>query len=215
MRRCVHGLLGVVSVALCAACTAPWAEAGNRASTDPALARCGSNGGHTIAASSAARVYSLHGHVYGCAGRAGRVYRLGSSATCISTRLVGPVTVVGDLAAYGAQSCGIDTGSSQVVVRRLSDDQQILTAGASSLQLGPESYVSVTAVALRADGHVAWIAMGSSIATHRKDVEVHQQDARGAHLLDSGAAVRPQSLKLRGTRLTWIHGRSLRSSTLR
>jgi hypothetical protein len=27
--------------------------------------------------------------------------------------------------------------------------------------------------------------------------------------------VRPQSLKLRGTRLTWIHGRSLRSSTLR
>jgi hypothetical protein len=73
----------------------------------------------------------------------------------------------------------------------------------------------VDSLVLRADGDLAWIAVGSSIVAHNRVVEVHAQDRTGNHLLDTGAAVRPASLRLHGVELTWRDGRTLRSATLR
>lgn len=125
------------------------------------------------------------------------------------------MTVAGVLAAYGLTSCGVDLGTTSVIVRRLSDGRRLVDDGANSLPLGAESYQSVDSLVLRADGDVAWIAVGSSIVGHTRVVEVHVQDGTGNHLLDSGAAVRTGSLRLRGVKLTWLHGRKLHSATLR
>jgi hypothetical protein len=220
MRRAVHCLLAVLALAACSASwasnrTAGAAGAGTAGTAGVGAARCGPAGGRTLAADAGARVYSLQGSVYGCANRSSRLYRLGGAGNCISARHVGPVIVAGTFAAYGLTSCGVDLGTTQVIVRRLSDGRQLVDDGANSLPLGPESYQSVGSLVVRADGDVAWIAVGSSIVTHRRVIEVHEQDRTGDHLLDTGAGVRPGSLRLRGDKLTWRHGHALRSATLR
>jgi hypothetical protein len=220
MRCAVRCLAAVLALA---ACTASWASArsagasgaaGTSGTAGVAGASCGSASGRTLAADARARVYTLHGSVYGCAG-AGRRYRLGGAGNCVLAHCVGPVVVAGALAAYGLKSCGIDLCTASVIVRRLSDGRQVVDDDANSLPLGPESMQSVDALVLRADGDLAWIAVGSSIVGHNRVVEVHEQDRTGNHLLDKGAAVRPGSLRLRGVELTWLHGRTLRSATLR
>ena len=220
MRRAVHCLTAVFALAACGPSSAIARTAGaSRAvattgSAWVAGARCGSASGRTLAADARARVYALHGSVYGCAGP-GRQYRLGVTGNCILAHCVGPVVVAGALAAYGLKSCGIDLCTARVIVRRLSDGRQVVDDDANSLPLGPESIQSVDSLVLRADGDSAWIAVGSSIVGHNRVVEVHAQDRTGDHLLDTGAAVQPGSLRLRGVELTWRHGRTLHSATLR
>ncbi len=158
-------------------------------------------------------MYSLRQTVYGCSARTGRHFRLGNAAVCIGSPRVGPVTVTGELAAYGSEACGIDTGSGRVIVKRLSDGRQLSSDPATSLPLGPESYQTVTSIVLRAGGEVAWIAVGSSIARHRKDIEVHKHDRTGKRLLDSGTSIQPGSLRLHGSRLTWRHGSGTSDAT--
>src|ERR1035437_5494170 len=223
MRRAVQCLVAVLALAVGAASwasarTAGGAEPAGAAGTEDTVsvagARCGPASARTLAADARARVYSLQGSVYGCAGP-GHRYRLGGVGNCISAHRVDPVTVAGVLAAYGLTSCGVDLGTTSVIVRRLSDGRRLVDDGANSLPLGAESYQSVDSLVLRAGGAGAWIAVGSSIVGHTRVVEVHVQDGTGNHLLDSGAAVRTGSLRLRGVKLTWLHGRKLHSATLR
>jgi len=134
--------------------------------------------------------------------------------TCVATARVAPVTVAGRLAAYGLEQCGIDTGFTEVVVRRLSDGRVPHDVNATS-PAGPESYQTVDSLVLKPDGAVAWIGTGSSIGTHAVLTEVRRVDRRGEALLDSGAAVRSRSLRLRGSLLSWTHGRTSRTATLR
>jgi hypothetical protein len=179
-----------------------------------AVARCGPATGQTLAADKAARVYALGNTVYGCALGGMRSYRLGQRQTCIGTSRAGPaVTVAGRLAAYGLSRCGVDTGFTQVLVRRLTDGTQLRAVPATSPP-GPESFQSVDSLVLKADGAVAWIGTGRSIVGHGKVIEVRKADRGGAALLDSGAAVDSGSLRLRHSKLTWKHGGETRSATL-
>jgi hypothetical protein len=150
--------------------------------------------------------------VYGCAGR--RQYLLGQSSACIRSAQVGPVAVEGALAAYALERCGVDTGSSEVIVRSLTNGHQLKAARATTKPVGPESYVTVRSVVIKADGAVAWIALASSLLAHRRDTEVHKSDQHGQRLLDSGGGIDPGSLRLHGSKLTWRDGGGKRSATL-
>jgi hypothetical protein len=167
-----------------------------------------------LAGSGRARVYLSHGVVVGCAGGSQRRFVLGRSGICIGATRVAPVRVVGVLAAYGAERCGVDTGSTQVIVRRLTDGAILTQTLATSTLIGPESYVQVTALVLARDGAAAWISTGASIVGHRHIDEVHAYEHGALHRLDSGAAIDLYKLKLSGSHLRWKHGASWRTATL-
>jgi hypothetical protein len=174
---------------------------------------CGPAGARTLAASQQARVYVSGGIVYGCASNARKRIRLGEETSCIGTPLIDPVRVTGGLAAYGSETCGIDTGSTVVVVRRLTDGRQLRSKPATS-PVGPESYESVTSLVVARDGAVGWIATGQSVGNHHAVVEVWRSDRRGTARLDSGSAVRSRSLRLTGSTLRWRHGTGTRTAPL-
>jgi hypothetical protein len=202
---------GLVALGLCLAPTGSGAKAGSEVSAGP----CGPAGAHTLAASGVARVYSLGGQVYGCSGTTGKTVHLGRSSVCEGGDEIGPAAVAGELAAYGAAICGVDTGSASVVVRRLSDGKQLLSEPATTRPLGPESYQWVDSVVAKSDGAIAWIGVGNSIIGHGPlTVEVFRATAHGRALLDSGESVDPRSLRLHGSKLTWKDDGAARSATL-
>jgi hypothetical protein len=167
-----------------------------------------------LAADRQVRVFSLGHVVYGCFEKTGKRYEFGQTATCIGTPHAGPVTVAAELAAYGSERCGIDTGFAQVIVRRMSDGRQLRADSATTNPLGPESYSSVDSLVLRGDAAVAWIGVGTSLVGHTADIEVHRAGKHGQELLDSGAAIDRHSLRLHGSKLTWKHGSATRSAQL-
>jgi hypothetical protein len=182
------------------------------ASRDPAR-HCGPASGHTLAADAVARVYVIGDVVSGCASGGKRAYTLGHRRTCIASARVAPVALAGRVAAYGSERCGVDTGSTDVVVRRLTDGVQ-LHALPATRPPGAESFQHVDSLVVKADGAVAWIATGSSIVGHRSLIEVHKSDRDGNALLDSGAAIALRSLRLHHSTLSWTDGSATRTAAL-
>jgi hypothetical protein len=199
---------------LLAACGSTAAGSSTTAPAGPGGAHCGPSSAHTLAASSVGRVYALGGIAYGCSSTGTMSYKLGQRRTCLGTPLVGPVTVTGELAAYGLESCGVDTGLTQVVVRRLTDGKQLQSLPATTGFLLPESYQSVDSLVLKGDGAVAWIGIAHSIVASRREIEVQKADKRGQSRLDSGSSIKIGSLRLHHSTLTWKHGSTTRSATL-
>lgn len=181
----------------------------------PQAAACHPAGGRTLATGSAAYVYTLGSSAYGCSKRTGRRTHLGQTRSCLGTPRIGPVVVAGDLAAYALQRCGADTGRAQVIVRRLTDGRQLMSAPAFSGALAPQSYTSVDTLVLRADGALAWIASGSSIVRPTRAREVHGSQHAGPSLLDAGVHIVPASLRLHGSaQVSWTDGGTVRTATL-
>jgi hypothetical protein len=188
---------------------------GSGTSSSPASSSgCTPSGSRTLSADRRARVFDLSGVVYGCATRVGRRYRLGEARSCVGSDRAGPFALAGEIVAYGLERCGIDTGFSQVVVENLATGKRTRSESATTSPLGPESYVSVSSVAVKSNGAVGWIDTGGSIVAHRQIREVHRADKAGRALLDSGLAIGSSSLRLSGSRLTWKHGKSTRSAPL-
>jgi hypothetical protein len=207
-------LIVALVLAACGSSSAASSHAGGGAASAGTPARCGPAGARTLAASGVARVFEQGTVVSGCSSKTGRTVRLGQTRTCLGQPRVGVVAVAGELTAYATQTCGVDTGAASLVLRRLSDGRQLGSYEAVSPPVGPESYRSVVAVVLRADGAVAWIGSASSIISHRSELQV-QAVSGGAHRqLDRGPGIGPHSLRLRGTRLTWTDAGRTRSATL-
>jgi len=201
-------LLGIGTFAL-ASCGAGGETA--RTSSTPA---CHPADSHTLAADPLARVYALSEVVYGCSERTGRVTRLGRANLCVGSARAGPFALAAALAAYGLETCGVDTGFSQAVIRRLSDGKTLRSEAAITGPVGPESYAAVRSIVARSSGGFAWIAVASSIIGHGTVVEVHRADKHGAVRLDSGGTIDPSSLRLHGSTMSWKHGGARRSARL-
>ncbi len=195
-----------VAVAGCVPAAGLSAPAGRARGCVPDRAR-------TLIANDRAAVYALGAGVYGCTA-SGRRYRLGASDRTLREGRAGPLALAGVDVAYGLSSFGVDTGTAQVLVRRLTDGVVLRKASATSHSAGAESYQSVAALVVKADGAVAWIGLGRSIIGRRPVVEVHRYDRRGQALLDSGSAVATGSLRLHGSQLTWTKRGQRRSATL-
>jgi hypothetical protein len=185
------------------------------ASGSSATAHCGPFDAKTLAASGVARVYVIGKVVYGCSMRGSGAFRLGRRGICVGAARVDPVIVVGELAVYGLTRCGVDTGSTQVVVRRLTGGKVLRSEPATS-PAGVESYQAVGALVAKADGAVAWIGTGQSIVGHGTvKIEVRAANRSApVRVLDSGSGVRPHSLQLRGSQLSWRDGTTLRTARL-
>ncbi len=70
--------------------------------------------------------------------------------------------MTGIFAGYGAERCGVDTASAEVIVRRLTDGRVLTRVPATTTSVGAEFFQSVTALALKGDAAVAWIAVNRS-----------------------------------------------------
>lgn len=103
---------------------------------------CGPLTARTLASSSHARVYALGAGAFGCAAGGRKSFRLGGTSTCIGADRVGPIVVAGEIAAFASERCGVDTGSTQVLVRNLRDGKH-LSASEAAASPGPESLTSV------------------------------------------------------------------------
>jgi hypothetical protein len=132
----------------------------------------------------------------------------------VGSSRAGPVAIAGRLVAYGLERCGVDTGSTIVVVRRLTDGKRLHSDPATTQSVGPEAYQTVDSLVVKRNGSDAWIAVANSLGTHQTSTEVHADSTDGFALLDAGSEINPSSLRLDGSKLTWRHGGSKRSATL-
>lgn len=124
------------------------------------------------------------------------------------------MAVAGDLVAYGLADFGVDTVRATVVMRRLTDGRQLRQLSATRA-VGAEALVSVGSVVVMANGAVAWIGSEHSIAAGRRGaIEVHAAGSGGDRVLDSGPGIEPTSLRLHGSRLSWVDGGATRRATL-
>jgi hypothetical protein len=159
-------------------------------------------------------VYVAAGHVLGCAQGAASPIVLGQSTSCLGGALAGPVAVSGVRVAFGLKRCGVDTGHSSVVVRRLDTGQVVSQRPATQSVLGAESYVTVAAIVLARNGAVAWISEGASIVSRRRAVQVHVSGPSGTRVVDSGAGIWRRSLRLSGSVVRWRDRGRLRSARM-
>lgn len=228
------GALPVTVVVIAVASCGPASGAGDRSAM-----RCGPARARTLAADSLVRVFQTGAGVYGCSAKTGLRTKLGPVGPCFEdNQLVAPVAVAGELVAYGLESCGVDTESAQVVVRRLSDGRVLLNDAASTsvffnpvsdvspraanspslvggcdLGQGTDGAICVSSLVL-AHGGVAWISVLILPDGARDTMKVHRVDRRGKQILDTSPKIAPGSLRLRGSRLSWKHGSFVRVATL-
>ena len=178
-----------------------------------APAGCVPSGSRPLRASGPARIYSRSGKLYGCIGS--RQTLLGSlrGTTPFPARRVTLYALSSRYAATDTVDMGVDTLASSVTLYDLQTGATIATAPATTPANRPESFLTVAAIAVNANGDAAWICERAGIGQPKPVYEVHA--LVGAHrlLLGSGTA-KPAGLRLQGHRLTWrIAGRTL-SATL-
>lgn len=74
----------------------------------------------------------------------------------------------------------------------------------------------VARLVLKDDGAAAWTAYDEERSTVGHDfIDVEVVDASGTRLVESGFTIDPRSLRLTGSKLTWLEGSESRSTTLR
>ena len=189
--------------------------ASSTSSATAASAKCGPASSRTLAHSSQGRVYVQTKTVYGCAVGGSRPVRLGGTGPCPgASNNVGLVAVAGKKAAYTVRTCGVDTSSTLVIVRRLSDGRLLSSHAATEGSPAPESFESVGSIVVNSSGAVAWIGSVDSIATHHTKIQVLEQSGGSVRTLDQGSSIKLASLKLNGSKLSWEHGGSRQSASL-
>jgi hypothetical protein len=180
---------------------------------------CGPAGARTLADNGIARIFTLAAphrrplapaRVYGCASGSTKPVALGGG----DHEYVEVATLGGRFAGYALRSMGVDTGSTRVRVIDLRSGRVIDDTAATSPVRRPESFTAVTALVVNARGHVAWVGSKSSIGGGRPTYEVRKIDSPAEALLDASPDVGAYSLRLRGTQLSWAHGRARRTARL-
>jgi hypothetical protein len=204
VRFSIAPLIAVIAVAL-----APGATA--NVSARPRA--CAPRQAHIVMSDRQAQVYARGGTTFACARRGGARLRLGTTASCIAHDLAQRVALRGMVVAVARETCGIDTGSTEIIVWRLGR-RLPLARGPAAVALRPESYTTVTALLISRRGNAAWIAATHSLGAAGGQVEVRSLIDGRDIVLGSGSDIATRSLRLRGTELTWRDGGTDRSASL-
>jgi hypothetical protein len=224
MRRQMLGLVGAVVLGLTVG------EVGFTAATAMPGPRCAPRGAHVIRRDAQAEVYELEDdaplEVFGCLRGRRRVSTLGPFAAGSPEGASGidHVTLTGGVVAYEELSLPGEKGGENpelvwlVIVRDLTNGRIVrrLPTGAAPAGTKAIGAGSVVRLVLKANGSVAWTteyAFGPLSGPHT--YQVRAVDKTGNRLLASGTDVRPKSLKLRGSALSWVKGGRVSSTTLR
>ena len=176
---------------------------------------CGPARAHTLAADRMARVYVLHKKVYGCTRGSHSRYELGAASNSMGEGRVGPIALAGVDVAFGRTSFGVDVVSAEVVVENLTDGRVLHEEAATRSSVGPEYAQQVHSIVVKPDGSVAWIGTVSAFTSRKSATEVRKADRTARASLDKGNAIRPDSLRLHRSKLTWRDGSTRKSATLR
>ena len=110
---------------------------------------------------------------------------------------------------------GVDNGSSTVTVRSLRTGRLRSRHAGVTEAPGPESVSSVTGIALKANGSVAWIGQANSIIGPAFIREVERSDSTGFAVLDKGDGIGLHSLALHGSTLSWSDDGKTHSAIIR
>jgi hypothetical protein len=160
-------------------------------------------------------VYSQGEKVYGCAAGTHSSYALGTTSSSRGGEgRVGPIALAGVNAGFGRTSFGVDVISAEVVVERLTDGVVLRDRAATAGNFGPEYSQQVHSVVVKRDGSVAWIASISSITSGKGATQVRKSDRTSRTSLDSGPKIKPGSLRLHGSELSWRNGAARKTATL-
>jgi hypothetical protein len=178
-------------------------------------AGCGPSKARTLAADRLARVYSRGGRVYGCADGTHTSYVLGSASNSMGQGRVGPIALAGVDAAYGRTTSGVDVISAEVVVKNLTDGRILRDEGATAGNFGPETAQQVDSIVVKPDGSVAWIASIDSLISNRGTTQVRKSDRTRRTSLESSRRIKPDSLRLSRSQLSWRSGSARKTATLR
>jgi hypothetical protein len=149
----------------------------------------------------------LTGDIYGCAYSARRSYDLGGtpeggSAGSSGTR---PLALAGPVVAYGiGESYTSGHSFREIWVRNLASGRVIhRMPNGSPAKQGDVGIGETTAIVVKRDGSMAWIARASE---KLGSVQVRAVDRTGGHLLAASPEIEPKSLALVGGALRWTEG---------
>jgi hypothetical protein len=178
-----------------------------------APAGCVPSGSKPLRASGPARIYSRGAMLYGCVGS--RRTLLGSlqGTTPFPARRVTRYALSSGYAATDTVDMGVDTLASSVTLVDLRTGATIATAPATTPESRPESFLTVTAIAVNANGAAAWIGERSAIGQRKPVYEVHALVGADNRLLASATA-KLAALRLQGNKLSWQAAGQTHSATL-
>jgi len=170
-----------------------------------AAVSCAPAGAHLLASSEIAQLYGAGGNVYGCAGS--RDTLLGPGPALSHPTRVARYALAGRYAGVDLAQMGVDTFASSVKIVDLQRGTTIASAPATSPERRAESFISVTAMAINANGLLAWIGTRSAVGAFQPIYELHVLSAKVRAEVSSGTAPLVE-LALSLTRLSWREGRS-------
>ncbi len=180
---------------------------------------CGPANGETLLAEPKARIYGAGGlnplepgrpeRVYGCLVSTGRSIKLSPlprTSRWGAPVMYGPFALDAPWAAGGVgQQTGRDSRENSISARNLRSGQR------KSCYVGnghsPRASGGVRSIVLKRNGSFAWSGhsrIGEVTGGELPPPKVVACDSTGEHVLDSGPGIDLHSLKLQGSRLTWI-----------
>ena len=155
--------------------------------------------------------------VFGCARGSKRSYYLGlaSYGSPESAGGVVPMTLVGSVVAYDVASVVNvfpERSSEEIWVRNLATGKLLhrMPNGPPG-RPGNVGIGETTAIVVKPDGSVAWIARASD---ELGGIQVRSADKTGSHLLAASPEIEPDSLALAGSTLYWTQGGRPMSASL-
>jgi hypothetical protein len=157
-----------------------------------------------LRSSALARVYSVGTTLYGCTDAyTTKLGALKGTVAAPATRIT-RYLLAGRYVAFDTVEMGVDTFSSTVTLIDL-ENGVLADSPATPPLPRPESFRTVTELALTGGGIVAWIGRTSAVGLPKPDFYVRALTAGssfGAHLSGS----RPTDLRLSGHQLSWREG---------
>jgi hypothetical protein len=165
--------------------------------------------------------------VYGCTHRERRAYflgwpyqPLGSSAGGAGgvheLRLAGTVVAYANGDSSGGQedAAGRSSASWIIEVRSLRNGRLLHSLPTGSPEHPKPGYTGIgpsEGLVVKSDGAVAWIV---NAGFGQNELQVHAADRSGSRVLASGSNIAPHSLRLNGSKLSWMQGGSRVSARL-
>jgi hypothetical protein len=152
-------------------------------------------------------VEMLPRYIFGCANGSRRSFRLGPLPYGGPSGSGGvlPIALAGPVVAYGVgESYTSGHSFSEIWVRNLASGRVIhRMPNGSPAEHGDVGLGETTAIVVRRDGAVAWIARASA---KLGSIQVRAVDRTGSHLLAASPEIEPKSLALVGGGLRWTEG---------
>jgi hypothetical protein len=199
MSRHLSPILGRCAPVLAAlALAAPVASA--------ATTGCAPAGAKVLKASGSARVYSSNGYYYGCLGT--RRTRLGALAGTPSVAPASPATRIARFAlaapyvALDTVQIGVDDFASSVSIIDLRSGVRLANDAAAKAPPRAEFFITVTELALNANGVLAWVARIGAVAQAQPNYELHLLEHRSNEIVAAGT-IPIVGLALTRRRVSW------------